>query len=168
MTALGRLGMSSASPQGPRPARGLRRLAAPVALAALVVILVAGCSVPSNTPGDYDDTTKAQFIEGCTATDNQGNSIGNGSTPAYCECAYNWISSNYPYSQDTAQPGYSGITFSDLNNSLRNDPGAMPAELTDQLADNCDQSGSTGVSPATTVPGATGDASTTTTAAPPS
>ncbi len=137
-----------------------RRSIGAVALAALALIVFAGCSVPSNTPGDYDDATKEQFIEGCTGTDDQGASIGSGSTPEYCECAYSWISSNYPYSEETAQPGYSGITFSGLNDSLRDDPGAMPAELVEELEGNCDQSGSTGVSPATTAPPTTAPAST--------
>lgn len=108
--------------------------------AAVLAVVLAGCGFPSNAPEAYDDTTKANFVQGCTATvegDGTTTVVGSGASQEYCTCAYDWFSSTYPYSADTAEPGYSGITFVSLGDALASDPTQMPAEVQEGMSRAC-------------------------------
>lgn len=56
------------------------------------LLALAGCTQPSNAPTEYNDTTRANFLAGCTA-----NYAGSGTTLASsgtCECMYDVVTQN--------------------------------------------------------------------------
>jgi hypothetical protein len=118
------------------------RKAVAVGGAALLVVALAACSTPSNTPSAYDDATQANFVEGCTATDATGGSVGQGQSPETCQCKYEWFVGNVPYSPDTAGEGYSGDTFTGLQSQMHSNPDSMPTQIADDLAQACGGSSS--------------------------
>jgi hypothetical protein len=130
-----------------RTGRRSRLRVAGVALALAAV--VAGCSTPSNNPTDYDDTTKSNYVQGCTQDAVIGTSttvLGEGLSQETCECAYDWIVQNVPFDE-----------FKDLDDQLADDPNAVPANINDGIADACPgfaASGSAG--PTTTAAGDSG------------
>ncbi len=145
-----------------------RRAAFGVALSASLVVALAGCSTPSNTPEAYDDTVKTNFMNGCTATappaktGETGESLGDGASDQYCECAYNWFVNNVPYSDSTASegqapanPAFAAFDFKTINADLADDPEAMPEEIKTALAEACGTSEDPGT-PGSTTPAASG------------
>lgn len=109
--------------------RRVRTLGLALALAAVL----AGCSQPSNTPEGYDDTTKSNFLQGCTELAVTGadestttSSLGEGLSEEVCTCAYDWIVQNVPFDD-----------FKTLDDQLRDDPQAVPATIVDGLRGAC-------------------------------
>ncbi len=75
------------------------------------LVALAGCTQPSNAPTQYDDTTRANFMAGCTA-----DYAGSGTTLASsgtCECMYSVVTTNLSI-QD----------FTTLNDALKKDKNA--------------------------------------------
>jgi hypothetical protein len=120
---------------------------------ACLAAVLTGCSFPSNSPEAYDDTTQANFVQGCTGVVEQEGTttvVGSGASNDYCTCAYDWFSSTYPYSADTAEPGYSGITFTSLGDSLSSNPEDMPAEVQQGMNQACGTPAGPTLDPTTT------------------
>ena len=72
------------------------------------LLALAGCTQPSNAPTEYNDTTRTNFMAGCTGT-----YAGSGTTLASsgtCECMYTVVTSNLSI-QD----------FTTLNDNLKKD-----------------------------------------------
>lgn len=115
-----------------------------MAVLLLTVVALTGCK-QDNTPTEYNDITKANFIAGCTQIDpNSGDTISdrNGAPAGVCECAYNWFTDNVPYNtaakdSDPRFANYGGKTFVELNTQLKNSPDAFPSEITAALTTAC-------------------------------
>lgn len=146
-----------------RPSRS-KRAAFSVAVALASVVALAGCNTPSNTPEAYDSTVETNFMNGCTATGppaktgETGESLGDGASAQYCQCAYNWYVNNVPYSDDEAttsegqqpaNPQFAGFDFKTINSDLADDPQSMPEAIKTALAEAC------GTSEAPETPGTT-------------
>ena len=72
------------------------------------LLALAGCTQPSNAPTEYNDTTRSNFMAGCTGT-----YAGSGTTLApsgTCECMYTVVTANMSI-QD----------FTTLNDNLKKD-----------------------------------------------
>ena len=72
------------------------------------LLALAGCTQPSNAPAEYNDTTRSNFMAGCTGT-----YAGSGTTLApsgTCECMYTVVTANMSI-QD----------FTTLNDNLKKD-----------------------------------------------
>jgi hypothetical protein len=112
-------------------------------LAAIAVtgLLLAGCS-QGNEPTAYDETTEANFIQGCTGE-------GTGATGAssdYCQCAYRYFVDNVPFDADAAKEA--GLpeepNFVAVNDALEQADDAMPESLEQAIAASCGTSGRPG------------------------
>jgi hypothetical protein len=97
--------------------------AAIAGMLAAAALVVSACGVPSNSPEAYNETVKANFMEGCT-----GDLLETGGTttslaqPNYCTCAYEVFVAQVPYNDDD-RVRYSGYpeeapTFTTLNADL--------------------------------------------------
>jgi hypothetical protein len=127
-----------------------RRLALVALLGGLALT---ACSPPSNEPDAYDDTTRTNFIQGCTgivtegtAIDASTSSVGAGADADTCECQYNWFVDNVPFDADAATAAGKPWNFVDLNQQLEDDPNSMPDEIKQGLQAACGGDGA----PATT------------------
>lgn len=105
----------------------------PAALA-LAGLLLAGCA-QGNEPTAYDETTQANFIQGCTGE-------GTGTTGAssdYCECAYGYFVDNVPFDAEAAKEA--GLpedpNFVAVNDALEKADDAMPESLEQAIAAAC-------------------------------
>jgi len=146
--------------------RRMGRPAAGLAVLLLAVVALTGCK-QDNTPSEYNDITKANFIAGCTQIDpNSGDTISdrNGAPAGVCNCAYDWFTENVPYNTtaknaDPKFANYGGKTFVELNIQLKNSPDAFPSEITAALTAACPGFGTT--SPSAGTGGPTTSAATT-------
>jgi hypothetical protein len=128
------------------PSSRSRRRFAVVAVIALALVGVA-CNPPSNEPDEYDDTTRSNFLEGCTgivtegtALDASTSSIGEGADPSVCECQYEWFVDNLPFDSDAAEQqgqGPDAVNFVELNQQLEDDPNSMPEDIQSSLRTAC-------------------------------
>lgn len=110
-----------------------------LAALALCGLLAAGCTTPSNEPDSYDDTTRANFLEGCTGIVTEGtgadastSSIGEGADLAVCECQYDWFVQNVPFDADAAEAaglGRDAPNFVELNQQVQDDPESLPENI---------------------------------------
>lgn len=110
-----------------------------LAALALCGLLAVGCTTPSNEPGDYDDTTRRNFLEGCTGIVTEGtgqdastSSIGEGADLATCECQYDWFVQNVPFDSDAAEAaglGPDAPNFVELNRQVQDDPNSLPEDI---------------------------------------
>jgi hypothetical protein len=108
-----------------RPVKRLRLAGAALVLAALV----AGCSNPSNAPTEYDDTTRSNWLQGCTKVAVIGTSttvLGEGLSEEVCGCAYDWMVQNVPFDQ-----------FKDLNSEVADTPDAVPVQIIEGIREAC-------------------------------
>jgi hypothetical protein len=162
----------------PSPAirsRSLRRPRSLVVVAAVIVLAVAGCSVPSNSPSGYDQAVRANFLEGCTGdipeTGGTTTTLASGN---YCECAYEVFVDVMPYDDDarddSAYAGYpaDAPTFTTFNNDLSKaeDPAAVWADLPENVRQELDRCTLGGGPVAPTSPQATSAESSATTVNP--
>jgi hypothetical protein len=120
-----------------------RRRLALVALLGGLAALTA-CGPPSNEPDAYDDTTRANFIEGCTgivtegtALDASTSSVAAGADAATCECQYNWFVDNVPFDSDAQEAAGAATNFVELNQQLEDDPNSMPDDIKQGLQAAC-------------------------------
>lgn len=123
--------------------RPARRRALPLVLAGL--LLVGACSQQRQTPDKYGDTTRDNFQEGCVASltgepgDDEFAAVDVGESQPFaadrasdvCTCSYEGISN-----PDTGIPFEQ---FKELNESLEEDPVALPAEMQSIVTDCVDQ-----------------------------
>lgn len=154
-----------------------------VFVAALFVITA--CSPPSNEPDAYDDTTQANFIQGCTGIVTEGTALdtstsslegGAGADRGTCQCQYNYFVQNVPFDSEAAeqqQKGPDAVNFVELNQQLEDDPNSMPDDIKNGLQAACPDGNSVGttqgtgeVLSGTTVAPSDTAAETTTTSAP--
>jgi hypothetical protein len=145
------------------------------ALVAAVVGLVAltACNPPSNEPDAYDDTTRANFIQGCTgivtegtALDASTSSVGAGADQATCECQYDYFVNNVPFDSAAAEAagkGADATNFVDLNQQLEDDPNSMPDDIEQGLRTACGEAGSSGEAQTGTTVGTADPSATTST-----
>ncbi len=132
----------------------------------LSLVGLAGCNTPSNTPEAYDSTVEDNYLNGCTATappastGETGESLGEGASQQYCQCAYNWFVNNVPYSDDPpvdgedaapSNPAFADFSFKTINKDLQDDPSSMPQAIQTGLAEACGTS-EVPATPATTTP----------------
>ena len=136
-----------------------------MALAAVGVLALAGCTVPSNAPAGYDDGVREFFLEGCTGdvpeTDGTTTTLA---TSGECECAFGVFESMVPYDDDAREEltesgdlRYEGYpadapTFSDLDTDPSEGESDWDALPTDVRAALDDCAGSDGGSPGGTQP----------------
>jgi hypothetical protein len=130
-----------------------------LALLALVSIAAVGCTTPSNEPEAYDDTTKSNFLQGCTgivtegtAEDASTSSIGAGASPAVCECQYEYFVENVPFDTEAAEAAGEGpdaVNFVELNQQVQDDPNSLPQDIRDGLQQACSDVGDGGSAPVT-------------------
>ena len=129
------------------------------ALAAVGVLALAGCTVPSNSPAAYDDDIEEFFVEGCTGDVPEAD--GTTTTLASsgdCECAYGVFVDMVPYDDDARQElteggdlRYAGYpegapTFEDLDSDPTDGEtgwDSLPADVREAL-DACAGAGSAG------------------------
>lgn len=98
------------------PASPLRRLVLTSAAAVLALGMLAGCS-GQRTPSSYTSAVKDDFIAGCTAmTKDDGKAKPSKSD---CECAYNQIADDVPFSE-----------FKSINEAQIEKPSPLPASFT--------------------------------------
>lgn len=90
-----------------------RKLLLAVGAAVVIAAVIAAVVLITRQPAaDYDDVSRARFIEACTAD-------GGESVSATCECIYEGIVSTVPYSR-----------FDEVDRQLRErDPSTGPVEL---------------------------------------
>jgi hypothetical protein len=112
-------------------------------------LVAVGCA-PNNNPTAYNETTQANFMEGCT-----GNFPGSGTTLAsntYCECAYQVFVKNMSIDD-----------FNKLNSELKDDQSKLPQNVQTGLqqcpgwglppgASPSEQGPSVGTTPGSTAP----------------
>ncbi|MCC5953784.1 MAG: hypothetical protein JJU45_16955 [Acidimicrobiia bacterium] len=122
----------------------LRRRARVVAPLALGLLLVAGCTIPSNQPEAYGPEVEAMFEEGCLAALAAAREEGGTDLPSVtdietvCSCRYDVFVANVPYDEedretredDDGQLTFRGYptrspSFVDLNQELQSDPEAI-------------------------------------------
>jgi hypothetical protein len=149
------------------PSRSRRRFA----LAALLVaaFVTTACNPPSNEPDEYNETSRSNFMQGCTGIATEGtavdaptSSIGEGAPESVCECQYDWFVENVPFDSEAAEQAGEGpdaVNFVELNQQLGDDPNSMPEDIQNSLRTACPNDGGT-------TPG-TGEAQTGTSVAPP-
>ncbi len=120
----------------------LRRRRAPIfAVIAVAGLLLAGCN-QSNEPTAYDDTTQANFLQGCTgeSTDTTVASAD------YCQCAYQYFVDNVPFDADAAKEA--GLpeqpNFKQVNEDLTKADDAMPDAIEQDIAAACGTSAAPG------------------------
>lgn len=139
----------------------MSRLRSRTAVAVLCAAFLAltACSVPSNEPDAYDDTTRANFIQGCTgivtegtALDASTSSIGPGAPLAVCECQYEYFVENVPFDSAAAEDaglGPDAVNFVELNQQVENDPNSLPQDIKDGLQQACGDTGDAVSTPGT-------------------
>lgn len=128
---------------GPGRRRGAR-LAAALGAAGAVVLLV-GCTVPSNAPATYDDAVRTNFVQGCVGDIPETNNTTTTLAPAdFCGCAYEVFVDQVPFNDDarSAFPNYpaDAPTFSTFNDDLSSSDNpqsvweSLPQSVRDDLA----------------------------------
>jgi hypothetical protein len=147
----------------PAPTPAPRRWRSTMVVAAISVLALAGCSVPSNTPEGYDAAVQANFVEGCTGDIPETGGTTTTLAPAdYCECAYEVFVTAMPYNDDarddSAYAGYpsDAPTFTKFNDELgkADDPAAVWADLPSGVRQELDACSSNGgpLAPTTVAP----------------
>jgi len=130
------------------PARFPHRWRTVVVVSAVVALVVAGCSVPSNKPSAYGPDVRANFIEGCTGDiPETGGTTTTLASTSYCECAYEVFVEVMPYNddarKDSAYAGYpsDAPTFTRFNDELSkaDDPAAVWASLPERVREELDR-----------------------------
>ena len=112
----------------PAPRRARRRMA--LVGAVLALLLLGGCTGRPPTPTDYGDTTRTNFMRGCTE-EAEGVNVSN--PQDYCECSYTEIVKTIPYDE-----------FKKINSELSDDPGPLPPKMV-KIRDTCiDQTSGSG------------------------
>jgi hypothetical protein len=103
-----------------RPGRpSPRSLLAVVAM----VALLGACTQGRTVPDKYGDTTRQNFIDGCVETttgDGEGRTFTDEEADAVCECAYEGIVEEIPFSE-----------FEEVNSAQEDDPTELPQEWLD-------------------------------------
>ncbi len=134
------------------PSRSRRRAPLLVVMIAALALVATACH-EDNTPQHYNSVTKDNFVQGCTGG-------GTGTTLAstdLCDCLYNVTTASIPASAaDKKARGdgqtfkdYTGKTFIQINDALKNDPNSLPSSLTDAFQEKCGSEGYRGA-PTTT------------------
>jgi len=146
-----------------------------IGLVAVAALTLAGCA-QSNTPSEYNNLTKQNFLELCTnfyyqlegEGDSQTLTITSstiagevkGLSPDICTCQYEVFANNVPINDDAAKAaGYKFINFTTLNSDLKDNPESAwskvdPAVITG--LQNCNNGSASGASTSsTTVPPST-------------
>jgi hypothetical protein len=151
------------------PARsGHRARLVVVALVAALALMATACH-EDNTPQFYNSVTKDNFIQGCTGSGTGANGA-TGTTLAsndLCTCLYNVTTASIPASSADKKKrsqqfgSYTGKTFIQINDSLKNDPNSLPSSLTDAYAEHCGAEGYKGAPTTTTKSGSGGGPTTT-------
>jgi hypothetical protein len=121
-----------------------------LALLVLGATLLTACSPPSNEPDEYNDVTRANFIQGCTGIvtigtdqDAETSIVGEGADESVCECQYQWFVDNLPFDSDAAKAAGQGddaTTFVELNQQLEENPNSMPDLVKEGLESSCGDS----------------------------
>ena len=110
-----------------RPSRsGRPSLRSLLAVAAMVALLGA-CTQGRTVPDKYGDTTRENFMDGCVETttgDGDGRTFTEEEGDAICECAYEGIVEDIPFSE-----------FKEINEQQEEDPTELPQEFQDIMAD---------------------------------
>lgn len=126
----------------------LRHRSLPAVVVAALFVITA-CNPPSNEPDAYDDTTKANFVQGCTGIVTEGTALdastsslegGAGADPQTCECQYNYFVDNVPFDSEAAEQqgeGPDAPNFVELNQQLEDDPNSMPDDIKNGLQAAC-------------------------------
>jgi hypothetical protein len=112
----------------PAPRRAHRRTA--LIGAVLALLLLGGCTGRPPTPTDYGDTTRKNFMLGCTE---EAEGAGVSNPQDYCECSYTTIVKTIPYDD-----------FKEINSELSDDPAALPQKMLDIRDDCIDQTSGSG------------------------
>lgn len=104
-----------------RHRRSARRT--PLIVAAVAVLALAGCTVPSNAPTAYDDAVKANFVQGCVGDIPETGGTTTTLAPAdFCACAYDVFVAQVPFNDDVrgSFPNYpaDAPTFTSFNDEL--------------------------------------------------
>lgn len=142
----------------------------------LVALGATACGTPSNAPEGYDDTTRSNFLQGCTGIVTEGtaedattSSLGAGAPLDACECRYEWFVQNVPFDRAAAEQAgrADAVNFEELNEQLVDDPDSMPQEIQDGLNQACaggggEDQGAPADAPASTDVGGGGEETTTT------
>ena len=101
-----------------------RRLPLLGALALGVVLVVSGCTQPSNAPTEFDDQVQSNYLSTC-AGDFEGSGTSLASSES-CQCQYTVVTGYY-------QDDFTG--FQEMDNELRSNPEAsLPDDLVDELS----------------------------------
>jgi len=109
-----------------RPSRsGRPSLRSLLAVAAMVALLGA-CTQGRTVPDKYGDTTRENFMDGCVETttgDGEGQTFTEDEADAICECAYEGIVEEIPFSE-----------FEEVNSAQEEEPSELPQEWLDIMA----------------------------------
>jgi hypothetical protein len=98
--------------------------------AVLALVLLGGCTGRPPTPTDYGETTRTNFMRGCTE-EAEGVNVSN--PQEYCDCSYKAIVKDIPYDE-----------FKKINSELSDDPAPLPPEMV-RIRDTCiDQTSGSG------------------------
>lgn len=114
----------------PSPIRR-HRLAAPLLVAVVALGLLGGCT-GQRDPSSYTDAVEENFLDGCIGTsedDAADGAVAEGANVwgrAECQCAYDAIKKDIPFSE-----------FKQVNSDQIEEPGPLPASFTKVFAD-CD------------------------------
>lgn len=142
-----------------------RRVAA-LGLVVALMVLAAACG-QSNTPQTYDAVTQNNFIQGCTGASTGASTTTTLASTDLCQCMYTVTTGAIPMSsQDQKERGggktfatYTGKTFQQINDELKSNPHAVPADLQAAWAKSCARQGYPAVT--TTTRGSSGGPTTT-------